>query len=80
MEEHAQVGEQLKAIRRDLMAIRQLVSERYGTSKKPAALAYAAFAHIDRLRSELDNRCFEDLGPEATPRIYYGAAPDAEAI
>lgn len=74
-ERHQEIGSVLCAAARLLVSLSVEVSTTYGVTSKAAKQVDSATTAINRLRSELDNRLFQEHGERADAELkntYYG--------
>ena len=77
MDQHKQVGRKLQAARNMLTTMSVELAHIYGKTKGPSVLLGKAADIIDKARSELDNRLFEEYpNLKTADGIYYGATHD----
>jgi len=81
-ERHAEVGDELRRIRGFITKLTVEIANAYPVNGKKGkafrALRKAEW-NIDQVRSELENRMYEDYPQDATTRVYYGGVDQLES-
>jgi len=71
LEQHREIGTELKRIREYLMHVSILAAKSYGVASKAHRRLDRAYISTDKARSTMDSQCFNDYPADATPQIYY---------
>lgn len=78
MQEHEQLGEELKYLNEYFINLSNRIAKAYGVSKKSSKTAFKVYDLISRLKSEMEEHCYKDYPKKAHTDIYYGKSKSSK--
>ena len=72
IEEHREIGAELKSIRKYLIALSCKIPNTYGKTSRAGKQSVRAYEGINQLRNVMENQMFVDCQGDCDTGIYYG--------
>lgn len=79
IEEHREIGAELKRIREYLITLSCKIPNTYGKTSRVGKKARWVYEGIDHLRNVMENQMFVDCPKDSDTKIYYGENASVEA-